>query len=130
MLAQLTSNKYLKDAFLSLFSMFLTYTKSRKYIARNKKNVHVPMLVLKICFKNIYIRLMSKISKDNDLTLFFTIKDVSFYIISLYRSHSLELCLWMSKEPLKPGTGWYLLSSLVCAVSGRRGYVQSWLPTM
>lgn len=130
MLAQLTSNKYFKDAFLSLFSMFLTYKKSRKYIARNKKNVHVPMLVLKICLKNIYIRLMSKISKDNDLTLFFTIKDVSFYFISLYRSHSLELCLWMLKEPLKPGTGWYLLSSLVCAVSGRRGYVQSWLPTM
>lgn len=73
---------------------------------------------------------MSKISKDNDLTSFFTIKDVSFYIISLYRSHSLALCLWMSKEPLKPGTEWYLLSSLVCAVSGRRGYVQSWLPTM
>lgn len=83
MLAQLTSNKYLKDAFLSLFSMFLTYTKSRKYIARNKKNVHVPMLVLKIRLENIYIRLISKISKDNDLTLFFTIKDVSFYIISL-----------------------------------------------
>lgn len=37
MLAQLTSNKYFKDAFLSLFSMFLTYKKSRKYIARNKK---------------------------------------------------------------------------------------------
>lgn len=46
---------------------------------------------------------MSKISKDNDLTSFFTIKDVSFYIISLYRSHSLELCLWISKEPLNPG---------------------------
>lgn len=41
------------------------------------------MLVLKIRLENIYIRLISKISKDNDLTLFFTIKDVSFYIISL-----------------------------------------------
>lgn len=41
------------------------------------------MLVLKIRLENIYIRLISKISKDNDLTSFFTIKDVSFYIISL-----------------------------------------------
>lgn len=45
---------------------------------------------------------------------------------SVLRLHSLGLCLllWTPSHPQR--TGWFQLSSLVCAVFGRRGYLPSW----